>query len=312
MAKPKWTLLLIPNDQSRGLRSLNFSQKTAQRAIGAFLFLALSLGALGIGFFVKQNHHLRAERLARENDLLAADLNSLREQITGLDQAISALAEQDEKFRVIAGLPEISEDVHQVGVGGPGTRTIQDLPLSTLNPELGAKVFAATYDVEALNRRAGLLSSSMGEAIQALQSNIERLQATPTIAPSSGHLSSLFSRNRRHPVLRITRPHEGIDISAPVGEPILAPARGRVSFAGTKSGGFGLTVELEHDFGHVTRFAHASRLLVRVGDWVERGEPIAEVGATGLVTGPHLHYEVEVNGRPVDPLNYILADAIPD
>ena len=73
-----------------------------------------------------------------------------------------------------------------------------------------------------------------------------------------------------------------------------------------------MTVEIDHGYGYVTRFAHASRLTVRVGQTVERGQTIAEVGATGLVTGPHLHYEVEVNGKAVDPLNFIITDAIPD
>ncbi len=70
-------------------------------------------------------------------------------------------------------------------------------------------------------------------------------------------------------------------------------------------------VEIDHGFGYLTRYAHASRLHVRTGDRVERGEHIADVGATGLVSGPHLHYEVEVNGREVDPMNFIIGDAVP-
>jgi murein DD-endopeptidase MepM/ murein hydrolase activator NlpD len=132
------------------------------------------------------------------------------------------------------------------------------------------------------------------------------------VAPANGPLTSLFSTGRRHPVLRITRPHKGVDIAARVGEPILAPARGRVIFAGSRGNGYGNMVEIDHGFGYVTRFAHASRVLVRNGQVVRRGDTIAQVGATGLVSGPHLHYEVEVNGRQVDPLNFIITDAIPD
>ena len=85
-----------------------------------------------------------------------------------------------------------------------------------------------------------------------------------------------------------------------------------VRFAGTKAGGYGKTVEIDHGFGYKTRFAHSSQLLVRKGQRVERGDVIAEVGATGLVSGPHLHYEVMVDGKQVDPLNFIISDAIPD
>jgi len=85
-----------------------------------------------------------------------------------------------------------------------------------------------------------------------------------------------------------------------------------VRFAGNKGNGYGNMVEVDHGYGYVTRFAHASRLLVHTGQTVKRGDIIALVGATGLVTGPHLHYEIELDGRQVDPLNFIVADAIPD
>jgi murein DD-endopeptidase MepM/ murein hydrolase activator NlpD len=236
----------------------------------------------------------------------------MRTEMETLQASIEALAEKDAQYRTIAGLPEIDEDVQRVGIGGPGTKTLESLEIYNENPVLGEQVFAASYDLETLLRRTSLLRSSMDEALSTLRANTDRLEATPSISPSSGHLSSLFSKNRRHPVLRISRPHQGIDIAAPVGEPILAPAKGRVIFAGNKAGGYGQAVEIDHGFGYVTRFAHASRLLVRSGEMVERGQTIAEVGATGLVTGPHLHYEVEVNGRAVDPLNFIITDAIPD
>jgi murein DD-endopeptidase MepM/ murein hydrolase activator NlpD len=96
-----------------------------------------------------------------------------------------------------------------------------------------------------------------------------------------------------------------------VGEPILAAARGRVIYAGNKSNGYGNMVEIDHGYGYVTRYAHASRLHVRRGQTVDRGTRIADVGATGLVSGPHLHYEVEQNGRQVDPLNFVIGDALP-
>jgi len=96
-----------------------------------------------------------------------------------------------------------------------------------------------------------------------------------------------------------------------VGEPIQAAARGRVVFAGNRANGYGKMVEIDHGFGYVTRYAHASRLLVSTGQTVKRGDLIAEVGATGLTSGPHLHYEVEVNGRQVDPMNFVIGDAVP-
>jgi murein DD-endopeptidase MepM/ murein hydrolase activator NlpD len=311
MARSKWTLMLIPHENER-VRSIQLSSIGVRVALSLALFLVVLTGSFTVGFFVKQSHEARAERLQRENVLLAAEVEQIREEMQTLSSHIEDLSAKDEKYRTMAGLQPIDRDVRRAGIGGPGTPNLESMPVYQLNREVGEKVFAASYDLDALVRRAGLLRESMDEAITTLHANTERLEATPSIAPSTGHLSSLFSRNRRHPVLRITRPHTGIDIAAPVGTPILAPAKGKVVFSGNRSGGYGLTVEIDHGYGYLTRFAHASRLLVRQGETVERGQVIAEVGATGLVSGPHLHYEVEVNGKAVDPLNFIIADAIPD
>jgi murein DD-endopeptidase MepM/ murein hydrolase activator NlpD len=127
--------------------------------------------------------------------------------------------------------------------------------------------------------------------------------------PTQGWLTSAFSAMREHPILHIARPHEGIDVTAPMGSPIEAPAGGVVTDAGWESG-YGNTVIIDHGYGIVTKFAHASKLLVRAGQHVSRGQRIALVGNTGLATGPHLHYEVHVNGRPVDPLKYVLPDKV--
>lgn len=303
--------MLVPHDNER-VRSIQISSRSVRVAVSTALVVAFTLALFSIGFFIKQSHHVRAAALERENRLLAAEVDQMRSQMSALSESIEDLSKKGEKYRVVAGLPEIDPETERVGIGGPGTATLQSAALFRANPQRGRKVFDASSDLGALLRRAALLRSSMDEALDAMESNRERLAATPSIAPSSGHLSSLFSRGRYHPVLRITRPHKGIDIAAPVGEPILAPAKGRVRFAGPKSGGYGNVVEIDHGYGYVTRFAHASKVLVRRGAEVKRGETIAEVGATGLVSGPHLHYEVEVNGRQVDPLNFIIEDEIPD
>jgi murein DD-endopeptidase MepM/ murein hydrolase activator NlpD len=96
-----------------------------------------------------------------------------------------------------------------------------------------------------------------------------------------------------------------------MGAPIEAPAAGVVRSAGWEAG-YGNVVEIDHGFGILTKFAHASRILVRPGQRVQRGDRIALVGNSGLATGPHLHYEVHVNGRPVDPLRYVMPDVVTD
>jgi septal ring factor EnvC (AmiA/AmiB activator) len=302
--------MLVPHDNER-VRSFQVSGKDVKAIVSSVLLVAFLLGTFTIAFFVKQGQHVRAAQLRRENELLAKEVDDMREEMEQLNGSISALSQKDEQYRVMAGLPELGADVRRAGVGGPDAKMAEQA-LMHLNPRMGGKVSEASTDLGALTRRASMLRASMDEALQALQRNRERLAATPAISPANGHLSSLFSGSRFHPVLRISRPHKGIDIAARVGEPILAPARGRVRFAGNKGNGYGNMVEIDHGYGYVTRYAHASQLLVRSGQMVSRGDLIARVGATGLVSGPHLHYEVEVDGRQVDPLNFIIADAIPD
>jgi murein DD-endopeptidase MepM/ murein hydrolase activator NlpD len=309
MAQSRWTLMLVPHDNER-VRSFQVSGKSIRAALSALLMCALLLGTFSIAFFVKQSRHVQNAALRAENDALAGEVDEIREQMEALDASIAALTQKDEELRVVAGLPEIDEDVRRVGVGGPGTRGTS-VALARLNPSVGRKVETAEQDLGALVRRAALLRTSMDEALTTIERNRERMASTPTILPANGHLSSLFSGNRYHPVLRVSRPHKGIDIAARVGEPILAAARGRVVYAGNRSNGYGNMVEIDHGYGYVTRYAHASRLHVRNGQKVDRGTRIADVGATGLTSGPHLHYEVEQNGRQVDPLNFVIGDALP-
>ena len=123
--------------------------------------------------------------------------------------------------------------------------------------------------------------------------------------PVDGPIASGFSNARRHPLLHIIRPHLGVDITAPRGTRIAAPAAGRVTFVGWKLS-MGLSIEIQHADGVMTRYAHCRLALVRVGDRVTRGQMIATVGSSGLTTGPHLHYEVWVRDHPVDPLLFRL------
>lgn len=129
--------------------------------------------------------------------------------------------------------------------------------------------------------------------------------APGVVLPVMGRITSRFAPARFHPLLHIFRPHKGVDIYAAYGTSITAPAAGRVVFAGRKLG-FGLVVELDHGDGVVSHYAHCSSLGVKAGEYVTAGAVIAKVGSTGIATGPHVHFEVHVKGKPVDPLNYIL------
>lgn len=130
------------------------------------------------------------------------------------------------------------------------------------------------------------------------------LRSTPTLLPTRGWITSYYGP-RMSPYSARVKMHEGLDIGAQIGTQIHAPADGVVTYSGAKPG-FGNTLQIDHGYGLETIYAHAKSLKVKRGQHIERGEYIAQVGNTGYSTGPHLHYEVRVNGIPVDPLYYIL------
>jgi murein DD-endopeptidase MepM/ murein hydrolase activator NlpD len=304
MSKRRWTLVLVPHG-SEPSRIVEVSY-TVLRAAAVALGILLVLGAVaGYATIAHTTDLSRAARLQQENASLARELGELHGKLVSLADTISRISQRDSHIRVLANLEPIDPQVQEAGIGGPGS---SELSLTGLTG-IARRSAEVRVDLGALIRRANLLASSFKEAADSLSLHTARLAATPSIMPTQGWLSSAFSAMREHPILHLARPHEGIDISAPMGSPIEAPAAGIVIDTGWETG-YGNTVTINHGFGIVTKFAHASKFLVKKGQRVSRGERIALVGNTGLATGPHLHYEVHVDGRPVDPLKYVLPEGV--
>jgi murein DD-endopeptidase MepM/ murein hydrolase activator NlpD len=234
-----------------------------------------------------------------------------RARLRTLEGSLSRLAQRDAAYRLMAGLEPTDRDVLLAGIGGPDTERLETSALYTLDARTGRRAFETSLQLNALVRRADMLASSWNEAERVLTTRLSRLAATPTISPARGYISSAFTSSRLHPILERRRAHTGIDIVASIGTPVVASAGGRVSAAGPR-GAYGLLVEIDHGHGTVTRYAHLSRIDVRAGQTVDRGQTIGAVGTTGLSAGPHLHYEVLVNGRHANPRNYIFeTDVLP-
>jgi murein DD-endopeptidase MepM/ murein hydrolase activator NlpD len=150
---------------------------------------------------------------------------------------------------------------------------------------------------------------ALHDTVQSLRtaSYVEHARNLPPvdmIMPVNGEITSRFSRSRFHPILQIFRAHRGVDLSAPAGTHIVAPAAGTVASVGWKLG-FGLTVDIAHSGGITTRYAHCRSAMVHQGDHVNMGQAFATVGASGLATAPHLHFEVLVHGANVDPIKFL-------
>ena len=226
-----------------------------------------------------------------------------------LESTLNRIAQNDARFRSIAGLESIDSEVLQAGVGGPGLVGPEAHSLWTIDPSISENLFEVSYDLNQLERRARLLSSSLAEATDSVLAHRDLLESTPSILPTPGWLSSSYSESRMHPIHNRPLPHPGVDISAPRGTSIYAAAKGRVIRAGWVVG-YGLTIEIDHGFGYVTLYGHASELVASQDEEVQRGDVIARVGSTGIATSPHLHYEVRVQGIAQNPANFILPEYI--
>lgn len=308
MGSPGWTVQIVPAEAGP-LRSFHVSGRLA--ALFGLSAAALLGGAL-TAYAVLGGDAAREVELARlraENRHLSRSLGELEGRLAELHETVDELSERGRRFRVLAGLPHLDPEVLAVGIGGADGGVAAPPGVS---PEAADRTYAVSYDVHQLLRRAELLSASFSEALDSLEVQRDVFLARPSIRPVQGEeawISSSFSRSRYHPLLLYNRPHEGIDIAAHAGTPILATARGRVTYVGRKPG-YGKLVEIDHGYGYRTRYAHAARITVRPGQQVERGQVIGEVGQTGLASSPNLHYEVLVNERPVNPREFLLDEKI--
>lgn len=186
-----------------------------------------------------------------------------------------------------------------------------DNPVNTMKGELAAEKSVANYStlvirIDEAVKDSALKEQSVIELWEMLSDRQSLLASTPNIKPARGPIGSRFGY-RIDPINGRQKMHAGVDMSVPPGTPVRAPADGVVSFAGWDEM-YGKLVSIDHGYGVLTRFAHNSQIYVQVGQKVSKYDVISASGSTGRSTGPHLHYEVRVNGIPVNPMNYILDD----
>lgn len=313
MTNERWTFLCVSEDESP-VRQVSLSVAAVRFVPSLVAAVITVLTALVMIVAIDGSARIQVLKLRGEKAVMSREVESIRTRVAQMEGSIDGFIETDELFRLVAGLNPIDAEIFEVGVGGPGMTTPESTPMWETDPVTAEAVFATSYDLSALERRASLLSESMAQAMESLVANYALLEATPSIVPTAGQgiemLSSTFSPARLHPISHEELPHVGMDFSAVEGTPILAAAKGVVSYAGWKSG-YGLTVEVDHGFGVMTRYAHTVRYLVEPGQAVARGEVLAQVGSSGRATASHLHYEVWKDGVAQNPRDYILNGVIP-
>jgi murein DD-endopeptidase MepM/ murein hydrolase activator NlpD len=294
--------ILIFGQKTSRTRHLRIHKKTFK--IGLYL---LAFGLLSTIFFFCDYIQIRKKtfelnQLRQETQEQRSKIHFFSSKIEDLEGQLSKLKDFDKKIRIIANLEKGQEATPFMGMGGPSPSDVRE-KLRVEKDEKGL-VQQMRTDIERLKSEAASQEESLSELEKLLQTKKNVLISTPSIWPVQGWVTSGFGF-RMNPFTGLTQMHEGLDISNRMGTLVVAPADGIISDIGS-DWVHGKILVISHGFGMTTRYSHLDKVLVRVGQKVKRGDKIAEVGISGKTTGPHLHYEVRLNGIPVNPMRYIL------
>ncbi len=229
-----------------------------------------------------------------------------------LDNVLAVLQDvqkrDDDIYRVIFEAEPVPKNERQAGYGGADRyESIKGYNNSDL-------IIETTIKIDKISRQLYVQSKSFDEVFALAKKKNEMIACIPAIQPISNkelkRIASGFGY-RTHPIYKTLRMHTGIDFTAPRGTPIYATGNGKVSLSNRMSG-YGKVCVINHGYGYKTLYGHLSKILVKTGQKVNRGEIIGYVGSTGTSTAPHLHYEVRINDKPVNPVHYFFNDLSPE
>lgn len=283
------------------------SKKVALRVLGFVTSsFAFALFLLYIGFtFIDSPQE---KQLKREINQMALQYDIVQDRMRQVEAALDNMQERDDNiYRVIFEADPIDSDIRKAGFGGINRyRALEDYNHSELMIETAKKL-------DHISRALYIQSKSYDDLTEMAMSKAEMMASIPAIHPldvrkTKGAISGFGVRI--HPVHKIRKMHSGIDFTAPTGTPIYSTGNGTVEASGY-DGGYGLRVVINHGYSYRTLYGHMSKTEVRAGQRLKRGDLIGYVGNSGTSTGPHLHYEVHKNGRPVNPVNFIYSDLTP-
>lgn len=270
----KHTLKL--ESRSGSQRHFHFSTKRLLTVFGVIAAGCLIAFSLGWVYMTRNAATFELSGLELENEALRQENSALEGDLQQLAARVSEFEDRSDDLALIAGI-EVGQT--RLGVGG---------------------------EVEAVDTRVDRLEEAFEDLEAALRTRRQRLASTPSLRPVIGLITSGYG-TRSDPLTGARARHNGVDIGALPGRPVVAAAYGVVTRAG-RINSLGKAVYVSHGYGTVTRYGHLSKFVVEPGQKVRRGEIVGYVGNTGRTTGYHLHYEVRIHGRAVNPLDYMIAD----
>ncbi|MBI2981802.1 MAG: M23 family metallopeptidase [Deltaproteobacteria bacterium] len=290
-----YNLFLVPEDHSK-VRRVRFSV-TQLRFLFAFVLVGVVFSFFNLaGFLHYRSLYNDSEAERQENRVAAGERIRALDDLKVLEETVRSAERYADR---LAGLVGVERPELRKGLG--------PVKKSAFDP--GAETQALKWDdvgegVERSHQQAASIDLRLQELVRIQEDKLLYHASRPSIWPVKGWVTSEFGF-RRSPLSGRREFHGGLDIAAQWGSNVAAPSAGIVKFSGYR-GGMGKSVVIDHGYGIESYYGHASQLLVRPGEVVKRGTRIAHIGTSGHSTGPHLHYEIHVDGVPIDPMQYIL------
>lgn len=305
MAKKKYKI----NPETLAMEQVEHGFRYWVRQTGIYILAGIVIGILFLYLFLTFFPSPREKQLLRERASLESQLEVLNSQVDQMQVVMTDLQQRDDNlYRVLFGAEPIPLSVRQ---GAQRKIDYYEQLAQMTNSELAADL---ALKVDLLEKEIYVQAKSYDEVAQMAKEQEIRMENIPAIQPVMNkdlkRVASGYGM-RIDPVYHVRKFHQGMDFTAPTGTEVFATGNAKVEFAGWKQG-YGNTVILDHGYGYKTLYAHLYKTLVRKGQKVRRSDIIALVGNTGKSTGPHLHYEVRLNNKPVDPRNYYFYDLSPE
>ena len=292
---------ILQKESDDKVAQLRINSRQAIFLISICAFALLSILYLSAEILSDMLYEKRLNEFKKNYNLMSENFKLLQKKLEVLDNKVGVIEEKDKAVRNYAGMPEIDIDIRKLGTGGYGIKS--NILSDNLAPMINEELIALNLDIEKISRNVNLEIESYESIYDKVKKDINRISKIPSIRPvKGGYLNSSFGY-RNDPIDNVMRFHQGQDITVKTGTPIYSPADGIVKRA-YYAGGFGNHIKLDHGNGYTTLFAHLSKIKVKHGQKVFRGEVIGLTGNTGRSTAPHLHYEIHHYGESKNPLDY--------
>lgn len=303
----------VYNEQTLQFEKLKLSGKDKffkfTTVLTGFILSAVIVFFIGYKYFPTP----KEQAMDRELNQMEYHYANLTTDFQSIAESLNKLHKKDsEVHRMIFGMEPIDEAIWNGGTGGSDKYAALD------GFDSEEQISESLKTVESLKHKIKVQSNSLDSLYMMAKSKEERLAAIPSIKPVREDKLKRKMRNlsgygiRLHPVHKVKKFHKGIDFTAPTGTAIQATGNGKVIRVEKKKSGYGTNVIIDHGYGYTSLYAHMKTVEVKKGQKVTKGQKIGTVGSTGTSTAPHLHYEVRINGKAVNPIHYCLDGLSPE